>query len=106
MQNGPDSVLVSWTAPSVPPGDGYHIAAYGPVNASANATTSPHDLTIDCPGVYTIQVTSLSQDLPGGTVEVEGVIVRGIARRGCTCVIICHTIFVHIVPMAAMHVNL
>ena len=59
-QVGLTTVQVSWTAPSVPPSNGYRITT-NPGSASANALASPHTITISTPGVYTIQVMSLSQ---------------------------------------------
>ena len=74
-QNGLTSVRVSWTAPSVSPSNGYRITT-NPSSASINAAASPHTITISTPGVYDIQVMSLSQHFPG-IVELEGFTMRG-----------------------------
>ena len=75
-QVGLTTVQVSWTAPSVPPSNGYRITT-NPSSASTNAQASPHIITISTPGVYDIQVMSLSQHYPGVMVELQGFIVRG-----------------------------
>ena len=76
VQTGHDTVEISWTAPSVRPGDGYRIIT-DINNASADVPASPHTITVSTPGVYSIQVMSLSRHLPGRAVELQEVIVSG-----------------------------
>ena len=73
---GLGAVLVSWTAPPAPPSGGYLITT-DPGGVRVNASLSPYTITNIPPGVYSIQVTSLSQHLPGGMTELQGFIVRG-----------------------------
>ena len=89
MQTGPDTMQVSWTAPGVPPGGGYRITVN--LSASADAIASPQSIIISTPGVHSIRVMSLSQHLPGGVVELEGVIVNGenIFKKLCDLVLVC-----------------
>ena len=81
VQTGLTTMSVSWTAPSVIPGDGYRITINSS-STSAYVHTSPHIITISTPGAHTIRVVSLSQHLPGGMVERQGVIMKG--KETCT----------------------
>ena len=76
LQTGIFSVKVSWTAPHVPPANGYRITTT-PSTGSATVPLSPHTITISTPGVYTIHVMSLSQHLPGMTASIQEITVRG-----------------------------
>ena len=76
QQNGFTSVLVSWTMPGVPASLGYHITT-DPSTIITNTTGSAQNITISTPGVYTIQVLSLSEHLPGKMVEIPGITVQG-----------------------------
>ena len=64
------TVEISWTAPSVPPVNGYLITP--DISDITNRVLSPPYTTrIPSLGVYNIRVKSLSQHLPGGTVELQ-----------------------------------
>ena len=76
VQIGFHRVEVSWTAPRIPPGDGYRVTT-DPYSTSTNATSSPQTISVTTPGEYDIRVVSLSQHLPGRMVELEEFIVRG-----------------------------
>ena len=72
QQNGVNSVLVSWTAPSSPPGMGYQIRIdstnfSADINTTSTATSSTILLK---PGVHNIRLKAPSQHYP--TDEVVG----------------------------------
>ncbi len=79
VQVGLDKVQVSWNAPT-DPRNGYRVTTT-PNSVSTDVLKSPAIITIPTPGVYNIQVMSLSQHLPGKTVELEGVIVTGDSKQ-------------------------
>ena len=71
-QNGLESVLVSWTVPSAPPAMGYRVTAQ-PGDISIGVLSSPITVNLP-PGVYSITVVALSEQLPSevlGPVEVK-----------------------------------
>ncbi len=73
-QNGLETVLLSWTAPSVVP-SGYRIIV-DPGGITVNTSSSSHNISLQ-PGVYSIQVISLSPKLSIETVEPVNATVRG-----------------------------
>ena len=73
MQNGFETVRVSWIAP---PGGGRYRVTADPGDTSVDTSASPQTLFLQ-PGVYGIRVETLSQHLPGGTVGPVEVTVRG-----------------------------
>ena len=75
-QNGIQSVLVSWTAPSRPPAMGYRVTV-GAEEISVDSLSTFVNLTGLQPGVYAVQVMSLSQHLPSEAVGPVEVTVRG-----------------------------
>ena len=74
IQTGLTSVQVSWTAPHVPPANGYCVSAT-PSTGSATVISSPATITVSTPGVYTFNVMSQSQHLPGMTASTQEVTV-------------------------------
>ena len=76
VQNGLETVRVTWTEPRVFPGNGYQITTI-PSTSTTNTSTSPQNIVISTPGVYTIQLISHSQHFPIETVEVTGIMVLG-----------------------------
>ena len=70
VQTGHDTMEVSWTAPNVPPADGYQITSNGS-NIIRQVSASPAILTITTPGVYNVRVMSLSEHFPGRMVEIN-----------------------------------
>ena len=76
IQTGLQTIQVSWNIPVVPPGNGYKITTNSS-SASVNATLPPHDITIQDPGMHTIQVMYRSQHLPGKMAELPGVLLKG-----------------------------
>ncbi len=75
-QNGFDTVLVSWTAPTSPPSGGYRITAT-PGSITVNALVSPLNVTNLQPGTeYTIQVMPLSQHYSGAPVQTSVLVDR------------------------------
>ena len=76
VQDGLESVRVTWTDPSIPPGDGYQITTI-PSTSTTPSTGSPQHIVISTPGVYTIRLISRSQHFPIETLEVTGVMVLG-----------------------------
>lgn len=86
-QIGIDMVEVSWTAPSVPPPRYRITATSNNTSAVFKAVASPHNITVSTSGVYSIHVTSLSEHLPGRTVELHGFTVAG--EENLYCVIVC-----------------
>ena len=73
IQDGLETVRVSWTAP---PGGGRYRVTADPGGISIETLVSPRILSLQ-PGVYDIQVETLSQHLPGGTVGPISVSVKG-----------------------------
>ena len=74
-QNRPETVVVSWTAPSPPPSRGYRITVNSAtMGFSRNVSSSPHNLTSLEPGVYSIQLVSLSEHCPSEVVAVDIVV--------------------------------
>ena len=74
VQTGRDTVRISWTAPIVPPGNGYRITT----NRSSDfvdVLSSPHTIIIPAPGVYRIGVKSNSQHLRGVPAEITFVMI-------------------------------
>ena len=73
MQTGFTTVLVlrNERITSHPPSGGYLITVI-PGTTSVTVPALPHK-----PGIYNIQVTSISQHLPSGTTELEGFTLRG-----------------------------
>ena len=67
-----NKVEISWTAPIVPPADGYLLTT-DINNITTTVSTSPYTTTLPIPGVriYTIKMMSLSQHLPGRMVEIH-----------------------------------
>ena len=74
IQNGLDTVRVSWTAP---PGGGRYRVTAVPGGMSVDSPASPLQALLLQPDVYGIRVETLSQHLPGGTVGPVEVTVRG-----------------------------
>ena len=77
MQTGLTSVQVSWTAPRVPPANGYRVTTTPSSGSSVTITASPATFTVSTPGVYTFDVMSQSQHLPGMTASTQEVTVQG-----------------------------
>ena len=85
QQNGINSVLVSWTAPTPPPSMGYRIRIdstefFANINITSSATS--HTILFLPAGVHNIHLKALSQHYPIG--EVVGpveVTVKGIVDR-------------------------
>ena len=76
VQNGHDSVRVSWTAPSPSPFLGYRVIAdLGGVSVAA--PSSPHTIILQ-PGVYSIRVMSFPQDLSSEILAPVELTVRGV----------------------------
>ena len=73
VQTGPDTVQLTWTAPSPAPPRGYQVLA---PNTNTTVMRSPHILTITQPGSHTIQAEPLSRHFPSEAVSVQ-VTVRG-----------------------------
>ncbi len=73
MQNGMDSVLVSWTAA---PGGGTYRVTADPGGVSVDIPLLSHTITLQ-PGVYNLMVMTISQHYPGGTAGPVEVTVRG-----------------------------
>ena len=68
VQTGPDTVLVTWTAPSPAPPRGYQVMASG--NNNATVIRSPHIFILTQPGNYTIVVEPLSRHFPSEAASV------------------------------------
>ena len=75
-QTGISSMLVSWTAASPPPIMGYRVTAE-PGGISQVAPSSPLTIGHLQPGVYRVQVVSLSQHLPSEAMGPVEVTVKG-----------------------------
>ena len=78
-QNGIDTGLVSWTAPSPPPSMGYRITVdstdfAGGIDAASSATSRRIILQ---PGVHSIRIRALSQHYPSEIVGPVEVTVKG-----------------------------
>ena len=78
-QNGINSVLISWTAPSPPPSMGYRITTDSTdFSIGIDVTTSATSRTISLqPGMHSIRVRALSQHYPSEIVGPVEVSVRG-----------------------------
>ena len=76
-QNGFETVLVSWTAPSPPPSMGYHVTVQPGGVRILDSPASPQLIAGLPVGVYSIEVMSLSQHLPSERVGPVMVTVRG-----------------------------
>ena len=76
LQDEFDGVLLSWAAPTVPPNGGYSITA-DPGGIDVVTPSSPFRVAVRQPGLYSFRVSYISQHLPGGTVGLDGVTVRG-----------------------------
>ena len=77
MQTGLTSVLVFWMVPLVPPANGYRILTTPSTGSSSTVVSSPGTFTISTLGVYTFNVMSQSQHLPGMTASTQEVTVEG-----------------------------
>ena len=62
-QDGPDTVLVTWTPPSPPPAAGYQVqVTVDNTTTTTNATGTSHNISVNNQfGVYSIRVISLPQ---------------------------------------------
>ena len=77
-QYGPDTVLVTWTPPLIPPAAGYQVQVTGNRNTTTDVTRTSHTISVNNQfGVYSIRVMSLSQPLTSAANSVE-ITVRGI----------------------------
>ena len=79
QQNGINSVLVSWTAPSPSPSMGYRIRIDSTeFSADINVTSSATSRTISLqPGVHNIRIRASSLHYPSDDVETVAVTVKG-----------------------------
>ena len=78
VQDGLDTVLVSWTAPPAPPANGYWILVSGARNVSTNVQSTTCTIKTESNlGVFIIQVASLSNHFPGPTSAPVEVTVTG-----------------------------
>ena len=79
-QDGPDIVFVTWTPPPAPPAAGYQVqVTVGTTTTTTDVTRTSHTISVSQfgVGVYSISVTSLSQQhLPSEAESVE-ISVRG-----------------------------
>ena len=58
-QTGVSTVLVMWTAPSLPPTDGYQVQIRGSTTTTVHVTGTSHTFSVNNQyGVYSIQVRS------------------------------------------------
>ena len=79
QQNGINSVLVSWTAPSPPPSMGYRITVDSTdfsAGIDVASSTTSHTISLH-PGVHDIRMRALSQHYPSEIVGPEEVTVKG-----------------------------
>ena len=76
-QNGLQTVLVSWTAPSPPPSMGYRVTVQPGGVRMLDSIASLQLVTGLQVGVYSIEVMSLSQHLPSERVGPVMVTVKG-----------------------------
>ena len=79
-QTGPNTVLVTWTPPPVPPAAGYQVqVTVGTTTSTTNVTGTSHTIPVNNQfGVYSIQVKSLSaQHLPSEATAPVQVTMRG-----------------------------
>ena len=76
-----NTVLVTWTAPSPPPTNGYRVKLSG--GSSVTVTGTSHIISVGQRGVYTICVTSLYQNILPSEAAEGAVTVRGIAIFIC-----------------------
>ena len=74
MQTEHNTVKISWTAPTVPPADGYLLTTGVNNNINTSVSTPPYTATIPTRGVHNVRVMSLSRHLPGRMVEIQFVI--------------------------------
>ena len=75
-QTGVSTVLVTWTAPSPPPTDGYQVQiTRGSTTTTVNVTGISYTKTLQC-GVYSIQMKSLSRHFPSEATEPVQITVR------------------------------
>ena len=79
-QTGHYTVVISWTAPSVPPRGGYRIKITNLNDGTTDTVAvalSPQIITIPSPGVYNFNMMYLSDHLPGRMVVAREVIIYG-----------------------------
>ena len=79
-QDGPDTVLVTWTPPPAPPAAGYRVeVTVGTKTTTTDVTGTSHTISVNNQfGLYSIRVTSLStQYLPSEATAPVQVTVRG-----------------------------
>ena len=80
-QDGPDTVLVTWTPPPAPPAAGYQVQATvgtTTLTRTTDVTGTSHTISVYQFGVYSIRVRSLSQHLPSEATAPVQITVKGI----------------------------
>ena len=82
-QNGPDTVLVTWTPPPAPPAAGYQVqVTVGTTTTTTDVTGTSHTISVNNQfGVYSIRVMSLSQHFPSEATAPEQITARGIGTN-------------------------
>ena len=80
-QDGPDTVIVTWTPPPAPPAAGYQVqVTVGTTTTTTDVTGTSHTISVNNQfGVYSIRVMSLSssQHFPSEATAAVQVTVRG-----------------------------
>ena len=97
-QSGIVTVLVSWTAPSPPPSMGYQITINS-TNFSAGIVASSatsHTIMELEPGVHSIRMRALSQQLPSEIVGPVNITVKGNSYAKFTIICPCIHAFITI----------
>ena len=80
-QDGPDTVVTSWTPPPAPPAAGYQVqVTVGTTTTTTNVVGTSYTISVNQFGVYSIQVMTLSQHFPGEATAPVELTVRGIGN--------------------------